>query len=118
MKAGDITKWYVKPGQFLPAYSLFCDVKPDALVAVSVGKDDDDNNMELHIEIQDEMYLAKVFGEPGHTYVAGSPLAILCEYEEDIGQAKMIQLPPSIDVYEQLEYPVALWQAFIKKVET
>lgn len=115
MQFGGISRWYVEPGEFLPAYSLFCDVKPDALVSVSMGAEDD--NLELHIEIQDEMYLAKVFGGR-HTYAAGSPLAILCEYEEDIALAKLIDLPSTVDVYDQTEYPVALWQAFLKKVET
>ena len=114
MSYGGVTRWYVEVGEFIPAYSLICDVKPDALVAVSAGADDD--NLELHIESQDEMYLAKIFGG-GHTYVAGNPLAILCEYEEDIAQAQKIELP-SVDVYTMSEYPVALWQAYLKKTET
>jgi len=111
MTTGVITQWHCKPGDLLQTYDLLFDVRPDELVAVKMKSELP--HFEMEVESTDEMYVVKIVGN-GHTYTAGTPVAILCECECDIAEARSINLPLDMDVYEST-FPVALWQAYTKQ---
>ena len=82
MTSGKLLKWHAAEGSMISAYGLIADVQPDQLTAVL------DERPIMEIELQEEMYIAKIFCAEGKDIKSGTPIAILCEVEEDIELAK------------------------------
>ena len=68
------------------AYDLIADVRPDQLTE-TVGERPD-----MELELQEEMYIVKFLCHEGQDVKGGSPLAILCEMEEDIVEARKLEV--------------------------
>jgi pyruvate/2-oxoglutarate dehydrogenase complex dihydrolipoamide acyltransferase (E2) component len=86
MASGKILKWHAKEGGMIPAYELIADILPDQLTEIL------DERPEMEVELQEEMYIAKLFCTEGQEIKSGAPLAILCEMQEDIETARGLQV--------------------------
>lgn len=86
MITGKLLKWYAEEGAIIPAYELIADVRPDQLTEIK----ELDGNADMELELQEEMYIAKYLCSEGQDVKGGAPLAILCEMEEDIEEAKKL----------------------------
>ena len=95
MTSGKLLKWHAAEGAMISAYSLIADVQPDQLTAVL------DERPIMEIELQEDMYIAKIFCAEGKEIKSGTPIAILCEIEEDIEHAKAL-LVKSCFAYEKV----------------
>jgi pyruvate/2-oxoglutarate dehydrogenase complex dihydrolipoamide acyltransferase (E2) component len=90
MANGKILKWYAKEGGMIPAYELIADIQPDQLTEIL------DERPEMEVELQEEMYIAKLLCTEGQEVKSGTPLAILCEMQEDIETARKLQVPTKL----------------------
>lgn len=87
MTKGKLLKWYAKEGEAIKAYELIIDMIPDKLTGEGA-----EIQPVMEIELQEEMYIAKCFCSEGQEIEGGTPLAILCELEEDIILAKELKV--------------------------
>ena len=86
MISGKLLKWYAKEGAIIPAYELIADVRPDQLTELK----ELDERADMELELQEDMFIAKYLCHEGQEVKGGAPLAILCEMEEDIEEAKKL----------------------------
>ena len=86
MISGTLLKWYAKEGAIIPAYELIADVRPDQLTELK----EFDERTDMELELQEDMFIAKYLCHEGQEVKGGAPLAILCEMEEDIEEAKKL----------------------------
>ena len=86
MISGKLLKWYAKEGAIIPAYELIADVRPDQLTELR----ELDERADMELELQEDMFIAKYLCHEGQEVKGGAPLAILCEMEEDIEEAKKL----------------------------
>ena len=113
--SGYISKWHVKQGEQIKAYSLICDISTENLTQVKIDPTDSCSitSDTLEIELQEDLYLALVYYSDNNSvpiYV-DKPIAILCEEEEDILKCKNIKASE----IEQYKFNRTLWQAYVKK---
>ena len=69
------------------AYDLIADVRPDQLTELTEAAIE---NPDMELELQEEMYIAKILCPEGEVVKGGVPMALLCEMEEDIEQARSL----------------------------
>lgn len=91
MVSGKLLKWHCKEGEMIPAYGLIADVRPDQLM-----EEKDANHTDMELELQEDMYIARYLCNEGQEMKGGAPLAILCELEEDINEAKILKVQTNI----------------------
>lgn len=96
MNTGKVVKFHAKEGSMIPAYELAVDVIPDRLTEVA------EETPVMEIELQEEMYVAKYLCSEGEELKSGAPLAILCEMEEDIEQARQLTVSVIAACYLQI----------------
>jgi pyruvate/2-oxoglutarate dehydrogenase complex dihydrolipoamide acyltransferase (E2) component len=113
----------MKPGSVIPKYGLFADILAHGLYNV-----DKEKPVSMELELQDELYLAKMFVEPNTAVPVDAPLALFVEEEEDVASAtalsesEVVRLagqvsgPRRLDSAEPRVLPV-LWQAYLKRSE-
>lgn len=125
MTIGVITRLHgsIKPGDVVPKYGLFADVLAHGLYNV-----DREKPISMELELQDELYLAKMFVEPNTAVPVDAPWALFVEEEQDVPLATALtqsevvrlagQAPNSnrLDANEPRVLPV-LWQAYLKRSE-
>jgi pyruvate/2-oxoglutarate dehydrogenase complex dihydrolipoamide acyltransferase (E2) component len=109
-KLGKITKWYGRKGDFLKANDILFDVTTHSLTNF------DSKESSLHVEIQEDMYIAKVIEEAGGKEVhVGAPIAILCEEQNDIDVAEKLIIEDDNKMFEiSNKVQVCMWQAFVR----
>lgn len=90
MAIGKLLKWHAKEGEMIPAYGLIADIRPDQLTDPLELQDVKQIDMEL--ELQEDMFIAKYLCAEGQEIRGGAPLAILCELEEDMNEARSLKV--------------------------
>jgi pyruvate/2-oxoglutarate dehydrogenase complex dihydrolipoamide acyltransferase (E2) component len=81
MTHATIQTWHIQPGQEVHSSQLILEVSTRNLT--------EDTNEEhlLDVEIHEDMFVAKIIGQPGDSLPAGAPLALFCDNAEDIRKA-------------------------------
>ena len=112
--SGFITKWHVKQGEQIKAYSLICDISTENLTQVKMDTIDSCSitSDTLEIELQEDLYLAQLYYSDDSSVPINvdKPIAILCEEEEDIIICEDIKASE----IEQYKFNRTLWQAYVK----
>jgi pyruvate/2-oxoglutarate dehydrogenase complex dihydrolipoamide acyltransferase (E2) component len=130
MNEGKITKWYYKIGEEVNSYDHIVDISTFTLTQdCNTTTNNNHNNKlpsDLEIEILENMYVAKILANVNDTLPAGSPIAILCDYKEDIEIAAKIDISNMKDVYletsnsnskvtfQNRSVSMALWQGYVQ----
>jgi hypothetical protein len=119
-----LVKWHVKEGMELPSYSLICDLETETLTknqSLSASETNDlssssSSSSQLELEIQEECYILKLLCSEGEILSVGSPLAILGEDSSEPipAQFSLKEIESIGDVYNQSQYRMAGWQAYVK----
>ena len=111
-KSGKITKWYGREGDFLKANDVLFDVVTHSLTNSEKAE------THLHVEIQEDMYIAKLIESEGETreVQVGAPIAILCEESSDVGIAGKLSFMNEIKIVEDCssKVQICMWQAYVK----
>lgn len=109
-----VLRWHARVGETLPPYSLLCDVSTSSLVRIPSNELVDETT-ELHLEVQEEVILAKIYVEIGQVVPVGMPLALLCEDLEDVKTCSTISASDADTLEQQKNSLVvaALWQAYL-----
>lgn len=148
MTRATIEKWHLRPAQFANSYQLALEVSTDDLTAdaeidktVPVNDSDTDSQRKkprhfLDIEILEDMYVARLLGIEGRSYLAGEPIALFCDDEKDILPAEGVDvslIPTALsplllyissgsqvtickDAYQYANgTQMVLWQGFVKE---
>jgi pyruvate/2-oxoglutarate dehydrogenase complex dihydrolipoamide acyltransferase (E2) component len=89
MLEGTVVKWHTKEGDAVQKYSLIADIRPNELTKVQTS---DEGPPEMEIELQDDVFVAKLFATEGQKVPAGYPVALLCESREDIAEVKNLKV--------------------------
>ena len=87
MQSGLLQRWRVQEGDYRRAYELLADIVPDHLQDVEMGEnkgESSDSKAAFEIEVQEEFYLAKRLVQEGTHVPINTPIAIVCEEEEDV----------------------------------
>ncbi|KAJ1440635.1 hypothetical protein B484DRAFT_391150 [Ochromonadaceae sp. CCMP2298] len=122
MSAGVLTKLRIEHGQYLESYHHAMDVS--ALHMLNASSE----AQEMEVEVLDDSYVAQLLTREGDTLTPGSPIALLCENEEDLEAAGGVKLPLNYNAYEyegqgggeeaKITGPppiiTAMWQAYAK----
>lgn len=117
MKYAQVTKYYPQTyGELIPQYSLIADILCNSLL------NNEENNTEMEIEIQDELYFVQNLEPTNKQLDINTPLVILTEEERDLEIIKHLNFhndkgvvdfqslfPPDFKVRD------VLWQAYVKK---
>lgn len=110
MTKGFITKYYKKdPGDLIPCYNLFADIEVQSLL-----KTDLDRTIQLELELQDDLYLAKIFQEVNCPLSIGAPLALFCDEYQDVEIAKDLKSENSEFTIQGKNVINVVWQAYVK----
>ena len=113
MKSGVIKKFHKSnSGDQLLRYDLFLDVECDSLFKAEL-----DRTIQLEIELQDDLYLAKVFSRTGVQIPVGTLAALFCEEREDINIA--LELADTNFDFQKMGSIIlpVMWQAYVKSKE-
>ena len=89
MLEGTVTKWHANVGDQVEKYSLIANIMPNELTKVRTSEE---GPPEMEIELQDDLYVAKIMAKEGETILAGFPLALLCEYQGDIQEVENLKV--------------------------
>lgn len=110
MTMGSITNFYKKePGDFIPSYNLFADVEVQSLLKTEL-----DRNIRLELELQDDLYLVKIFQEINRPVSVGTPIAIFCDEQEDVMVVDGLKLENSEFKMQGKNLMHVVWQAYVK----
>lgn len=114
MKSGKILQWKVKEKELLTEYQNLMILETTTILDEYRSTPSEIHTME--VEVMEEMYVAKLLAEEGQSYKVGTPIAILCEDEDDIEKAGKVDLSSLPNMYSE-NYPktapiLALWQAY------
>lgn len=115
MYDGTVAKWMVKDGTAVPQYGLLFEVETDNLVEDAYKLDDFAGTVSMLIESQEDGFIAKILIPEGRKVKVGTPIALWCEYAEDMQKAKDFTCPTD-NVYDdsQPEVKVLEWQSYLK----
>lgn len=83
--------FHAKEGGFIPANDLIADIEVDNLEKVELDNKETSRRV-LEVEIQEDVHVVKYLHKEGDLVNCGLPLALLCELEEDIEQAKKLEV--------------------------
>jgi pyruvate/2-oxoglutarate dehydrogenase complex dihydrolipoamide acyltransferase (E2) component len=89
MLEGTVVKWHTKEGDKIQKYCLIADIRPNELTKVQTS---DDGPPEMEIELQDDLFVAKLFAKEGQQVPSGYPVALLCESHEDIAEVRNLKV--------------------------
>lgn len=92
MVIGKLLKWHAKEGEMIPAYGLIADIRPNQLTDPLELTDRDVKQIDMELELQEDMFIAKFLCHEGQEVNGGAPLAILCELEEDMNEARSLKV--------------------------
>lgn len=129
MSSGRITKWLKSPGDAVSIYEIIAEVTTDNLVDEAYKVDDFAGSVTLLLESQEEAYLAAVLVPEGQDVRIGTPVAVLCEDEEQVPAvaAAAAQQLAGLDVYDEaamqrqqqrqggLKLQLLEWQSYLKE---
>lgn len=114
MARGTVTQLYsTAPGSVVSKYSLFADIKCKSLMKAAAPEEE----VELEIELQDDVVVARVLTAVGEIVNIGAPLAVFCEEEEDVELAAAIDVSTADSLNTALgnaNIRAAVWQAYVK----
>jgi pyruvate dehydrogenase E2 component (dihydrolipoamide acetyltransferase) len=106
MQFGRIVKWNGKVGDLIPTNGLIMEVEAFSLTKTESS----DTTSLLEIELQEEMYIAKLLRQEGSSLInIGTPVAIFCEEKDDLRHFLNFDDKMIGDI--QLS---AMWQAYVK----
>jgi pyruvate/2-oxoglutarate dehydrogenase complex dihydrolipoamide acyltransferase (E2) component len=88
MTSGIVSKWHARPGNLLKDHDLIVDIRARSIEVLP----DNDDLVDMEIELIENMFVAKILAEESEELTAGSPIAILCENEEDIGRVESLKV--------------------------
>lgn len=124
MTSGVVTRLHgaEKPGDMVQKYGLFADILAHGLYNVEKEKP-----VLMELELQDELYLAKMFIEPHVSVAVDAPVALFVEEQEDVELAAALTQVEVLQLADQAGgnastqtsptkpriLPV-LWQAYLK----
>ena len=111
MTSGVVREWCVKQGQKVDAYTVMCIITAKNLT--NDTKDNEDKWLEL--EIQEDCVVSQMLKKEGDIVIAGHPLAVLCDSDEDTEIRDSSHINVEGDIYEQGNIRMAGWQAYILK---
>jgi hypothetical protein len=80
MESGAIKKWFIQPNDYVQSYQLVLEV-----VAKQVRKTSSpETKYTMEIELLEDMYVAELLANEGEECAVGQPIAVFCDYKEDI----------------------------------
>lgn len=114
MVRGTLTRIHFKePGAIVNKYSVFADVLCNKLMKAT----DPAEEIELEIELQDDLIVAKILKSVGESIGVGEPLAVFCEEPEDIEWASSLDLSLPANLSSAMDsksITSVVWQAYVK----
>lgn len=107
--SGRILQLLCKEGDQVESYQHFMTVSTSTLLKIADNSSNDDNNdKQLDIEIMEDMYVAKYLVNTNDIVQVNDPIALLCEYKDDIDEVKAMDKK----LYQQ--FRKSQWQGYIK----
>jgi pyruvate/2-oxoglutarate dehydrogenase complex dihydrolipoamide acyltransferase (E2) component len=106
MKSGRINKLYLREGVGVTSYDLGFEITTTGLTMTETAEEST-----MDIEVIEDMFVAKIFTKEGEVLNVDSPIAVLCDSEEDVAPvAQMLSAEaiPLVSIYP------AMWQAYTK----
>jgi hypothetical protein len=101
MTSGRVTKWLKAPGDVISIYDIIAEVTTDSLVEEAYKVDDFAGSVTLLLESQEEAVLAAVLVPEGQEVKIGTPIAVLCEDQDDVAAAgKAAKQIAGLDMYD------------------
>lgn len=115
MTSGSISKWLKGPGDPIHIYDVFAEVQTDSLTEPEnkVGKFE--GTVTMLLESQEDVFLHRTLVPEGKEVKIGTPVAVVCEFEEDLPKLADWQAPVQ-DVYSEGGDQVRMltWQSYLK----
>ena len=115
MTSGSIRKWLKAPGEQVKIYDILAEIDTESLTEQSgkVGKFEGVTTMLL--ESQEDVFLQRVLVDEGKDVRIGTPIAVVCEFEEDLKDLADFSVPVS-DMYSKEAGGVRMltWQSYLK----
>ncbi|KAK3264025.1 hypothetical protein CYMTET_27208 [Cymbomonas tetramitiformis] len=109
MRSGRITKWHVDVGNCVDAYDLMFELETDHLT------EREDETLTMEVESQELGYLAKILVPLGEEIQVDTPIAVVCDNEEDLPFFKDFSPPETQDeAFSTYRKRPFLWQAYTK----
>lgn len=82
MSHGTIVNMTLQPKQIVSSYDKIMEVSTHSLLNTS------EEQSTMDIEVMEDMFVAKVMVKSGQQMKVGTPIALLCDNEEDIEKAE------------------------------
>lgn len=107
MRTGKILRYHAGEGDVIPAHGLIIDVETNELIEGS------SKPIQLEIELQDELYLAKILIPASKSASVNAPLAVLTEEHYDLPALQSLE-GSEVDCLDDRRFQQVLWQAYVK----
>jgi len=128
MTSGRVSKWLKAPGDLVGTYDIVAEVTTESLVDEAYKVDDFAGSVTLLLESQEEAYLAAVLVPEGQEVKIGTPVAVLCEGQDEINTvaAAAAEQLAGLDVYDEaamqqqqqrpgMSLQLLEWQSYLKE---
>lgn len=93
MTSGRIARWHVAEGHKVNIYDVLMTVETDSLVDEAYKVDQFAGTVRLLVESQEEGHLARQLVGEGAEVPVGTPVALLCEEQEQVEQLRRLPAP-------------------------
>ena len=115
MTSGKISRWLKAPGEQVRMYDIFMEVDTDTLTEPENKLGKFEGTVTMLIESQEDVFLQRKLVEEGTEVPVGTPVALVCEFEEDLQGLADYKIPVSNMYEEGGESPRLLtWQSYLK----
>ena len=115
MLSGKVSKWLSSPGKQVKLYDIVAEIDTETLTeeANKVGKFEGTTTMLL--ESQEDVFIQRILVKEGEQVKVGTPLAVVCEFEEDLDSLKDYKVPVD-NLYGAggSEVRMLTWQSYLK----
>ena len=117
MKSGKIRNWLKSPGDQIRLYDVFLEVDTDTLTEAANKVGSFEGSVTMLIESQEDVYLERTLVEAGKDIPIGTPIALVCEFEEDLpklAEYQVHQLPSNLYGEDGDKVRMLTWQSYLK----
>lgn len=115
MQSGKVRKWLKSAGEQVKNFDIVAEIDTDTLTEPQskVGKFEGTTTMLL--ESQEDVFWQQTLVDEGREVAVGTPLAVVCEFEEDLAELKEYKVPVD-NLYGTGSEKVRMltWQSYLK----
>ena len=115
MQSGKVSAWLKSPGEQINIYDIIAEIDTETLTEEENKLGKFEGTVTMLLESQEDVFLQRTLVDEGQEVTVGVPIALVCEFEEDLEELKDYQVPtPNLYKEGSDKYRMLTWQSYLK----